>query len=95
MILDFFTGFAVFFIIWWLVLFTVLPWGMRSAHEAGEEVRPGHERAAPAQVNMWRKFVVTTIVTLFVYAFYYWLMYYSGLTLEDVPFLPRMPSIGN
>jgi catechol 2,3-dioxygenase-like lactoylglutathione lyase family enzyme len=36
----FLTGFAVYFIIWWLVLFTVLPWGMRSAHEEGAEVEP-------------------------------------------------------
>jgi predicted secreted protein len=64
MIVDFLTGFAVYFIIWWLVLFTVLPWGMRSAHEEGAEVEPGNDRAAPVRVNMWRKFVITTVVAL-------------------------------
>ena len=29
------TGLAIYFIIWWVVLFTVLPWGIRSQHEAG------------------------------------------------------------
>lgn len=90
MLISFLTGFAVFFIIWWLVLFTVLPWGMRSAYEEGAEVEKGHERAAPVRVNMWRKFVLTTIVALIVYGFYYWLVTYSGLRLDDIPFLPRM-----
>jgi predicted secreted protein len=95
MIIDFLTGFAVFFIIWWLVLFTVLPWGMRSAHESGDEVKPGNDRAAPAQVNILRKFAVTTLVSLVAYGFYYWLMYYSDLTLLDLPFLPRIPDMSN
>jgi predicted secreted protein len=63
MIVNFLTGFAVFFIIWWLVLFTVLPWGMRSAYEEGAEVEKGHDRAAPVRVNMKQKFLVTTLVT--------------------------------
>jgi predicted secreted protein len=89
MIVDFFTGFAVYFIIWWLVLFTVLPWGMRSAHEEGVEVEQGHERAAPVRPRLRAKFVQTTIIALFVYGFYYWLVYYSGLTLDDIPWLPK------
>lgn len=93
MIVNFLTGFAVFFIIWWLVLFTVLPWGMRSAHEEGVEVEKGHERAAPVRVNMWRKFMVTTVVTMVVYAFYYWLVNISGFSIDDIPFLPRMERV--
>ncbi len=25
-------GLAIYFVLWWLVLFTVLPWGATSAH---------------------------------------------------------------
>ena len=39
------TIFAIYFIIWWLVLFTVLPWGATSAHESGSEIEPGHADA--------------------------------------------------
>jgi predicted secreted protein len=93
MIVNFLTGFAVFFIIWWLVLFTVLPWGMRSAHEEGAEVEKGHDRAAPVRVNMKQKFLVTTLVTMVVYGFYYWLVNYSGFSIDDIPFLPRIDRI--
>ena len=34
------TGIAIFFLIWWIVLFAVLPWGVRSQQEDAE-VAPG------------------------------------------------------
>ena len=30
------TGFAIYFVIWWIVLFLTLPFGVRSQHEDGE-----------------------------------------------------------
>jgi predicted secreted protein len=30
------TALAIFFLIWWVVLFAVLPFGVRSQHEEGE-----------------------------------------------------------
>ena len=71
----------------------LLPWGMRSAHEEGAEVEKGHDRAAPVRVNMKQKFLVTTLVTLVVYSFYYWLVNYSGFSIDDIPFLPRIERI--
>ncbi len=32
------TGIAIYFLIWWVVLFAVLPWGVRAQ---GEEARTG------------------------------------------------------
>ena len=29
---------AIYFTIWWIVLFAILPWGVRSQHEDGEVV---------------------------------------------------------
>ena len=40
-------GFAIYFILWWLAFFTVLPMGAQSLHEAGEAGAPGIERGAP------------------------------------------------
>jgi predicted secreted protein len=37
---------AIYFIIWWLVLFLVLPFGIRNAHETGEAVEAGMSRGA-------------------------------------------------
>jgi len=93
MIVDFFTGFAVYFIIWWLVLFTVLPFGVKSAHEEGAAVGLGHEPAAPVRPRLVGKFAMTTVIALFVYGFYYWLVYYSGVSLDDFPFVPELPKV--
>ena len=46
---------AIYFILWWVTLFAVLPWGNRSAHEAGEETPPGHAASAPIKPNLARK----------------------------------------
>ena len=53
------TSIAIYFIIWWLVLFAVLPFGVRSQQEAGS-VAPGTEPGAPARPLLWRKLLATT-----------------------------------
>jgi predicted secreted protein len=62
------TCFAVYFIIWWLVLFTVLPWGIRSQHESGTEMPPGTDPGAPALPNLRRKLIWTTLVAAVIFA---------------------------
>jgi predicted secreted protein len=47
---------VIYFIIWWLVLFMVLPWGNRPR----ELPEPGHVPSAPANPRIWLKFAVTT-----------------------------------
>ena len=42
------TALAIFFLIWWVVLFAVLPWGVRGQHEGdGGEIVPGTDPGAP------------------------------------------------
>jgi predicted secreted protein len=48
-------GFAIYFILWWLALFMVLPIGAQSLHEADEAAAPGVERGAPRVHNLGRK----------------------------------------
>ncbi|MDE2017200.1 MAG: DUF1467 family protein, partial [Hyphomicrobiales bacterium] len=38
---------ATYFTTWWIVLFAVLPFGVRSQHEAGETPAPGVDPGAP------------------------------------------------
>jgi predicted secreted protein len=61
------TGVAIFFLIWWVVLFAVLPWGIRSQDEHGE-VAPGTDPGAPAIPNLGRKLIWTTLVSVVVFA---------------------------
>ena len=58
---------AIYFIIWWVVLFAVLPWGVHSQHETGEVV-PGTEPGAPAVHLVWRKLLWTTLVATVIFA---------------------------
>ncbi|MFM9974703.1 MAG: DUF1467 family protein [Beijerinckiaceae bacterium] len=67
------SGIAIFFIIWWLTLFAVLPFGARSQHEAGEIV-PGSDPGAPASARMSRVFLITTLVAAVLFAVF-WLVY--------------------
>jgi predicted secreted protein len=53
---------AIYFIIWWVTLFAVLPFGVRNAHEAGEKVEPGHEAGAPVNPQLGKKALITTVV---------------------------------
>jgi predicted secreted protein len=60
------TGLAVYFIIWWVVLFTVLPWGIRSQHEAGPVI-DGTDPGAPVVPSLRKKLLWTTLVTTIVF----------------------------
>ncbi len=76
---------AIYFIIWWLVLFAVLPFGVRSQEEAGDDIEPGSMPGAPSRPMLVRKAIATTIVSAIIFAAVYWVLVHSGLTLDDVP----------
>jgi predicted secreted protein len=61
------TAVAIFFLIWWVVLFAVLPWGVRSQHEGGE-VSPGTDPGAPAIPRLGIKLIWTTLVAAAIFA---------------------------
>lgn len=74
---------AIYFIIWWLVLFAVLPWGVRSQHETGE-VTPGSDPGAPVVPHLKRKLIATTVVAAICFVTFL-LVRNSGLTLDMFP----------
>jgi predicted secreted protein len=61
------TGFAIYFVVWWIVLFLTLPFGVRSQHEDGESV-PGTDPGAPVASQMGRKLIWTTILSAVLFA---------------------------
>jgi predicted secreted protein len=82
---------AVYFIVWWVCLFAVLPFGVRNAHEAGEGVEQGNEAGAPVQPMLWRKFIATTVLATIVFGLIYGQMTYAWIGWDDIPFLRGMP----
>ncbi|MCK0195638.1 DUF1467 family protein [Ancylobacter sp. 6x-1] len=53
---------AIYFIIWWTVIFAVLPFGVRSQREEGD-VLEGSEPGAPVRPMLLRKAIAITIVS--------------------------------
>lgn len=62
---------AVFLTIWWVVLFAVLPFGVRSVHEDGA-VQPGHDPGAPVAPLLLKKALWTTVISAIIFAGVYW-----------------------
>ncbi len=58
---------VMFAVIWFMTLFVVLPIGMQTQGEAGEVV-PGTHASAPADVNLKRKAMWVTIITIPIWA---------------------------
>ena len=61
------TAIAVYFLVWWVSLFAVLPFGMNKHAEEGDDT-PGRDPGAPVAHVMWRKLGWTTLVATIVYA---------------------------
>jgi predicted secreted protein len=78
------TALAIYFVAWWIVLFAVLPFGVRSQEEAGTEFVAGSDPGAPAMPLLLKKALWTTIVTTVLCAFFFWLFLSRRLTLDDM-----------
>jgi predicted secreted protein len=80
---------AIYFIIWWIVLFAMLPIGVRTSEEAGEKAAPGTAESAPVMPNLLPKMVATTVVSTIIFAALYAIIVHHVITLDDIPFFPR------
>lgn len=82
------TALAIYFLIWWVVLFAVLPFGVRPQ---GEGRQPGTDPGAPALPRLGRKLLWTTLVSAVLFGIFYY-VYTSGiLTLEGISSIYKFP----
>ncbi len=58
MFLNIVSGIVIYFLLWWLVIFAVLPWGNR----AEERPEIGNAPSAPARPNLKKKVLATTLI---------------------------------
>lgn len=74
---------AIFFVVWWIVLFAVLPWGVRTQEEEGDVVL-GTTPSAPSNPHLVRKAIITTIVAAIV-TFLIWLLFgHYGVGVKEI-----------
>ena len=75
------TVIASYILIWWVTLFAVLPWGVRSQQEGGDVV-PGSDPGAPSIHRVWHKLMWTTVVATVVFGILF-VIYNAGLIPYD------------
>ena len=75
---------AIYFVVWWIALFAVLPWGTRPVAEPDSLTG---WRGAPANLAMRKKIIATSIVAAVITAAIYAAFYFDMLGLEamDAP----------
>jgi predicted secreted protein len=82
---------AIYFIMWWVVLFAVLPWGVRGQQEGGVEIVPGTDPGAPAVPYLARKLALTTVVTALLFGVVYYVYVNRLVTLDQLGRLFGLP----
>jgi predicted secreted protein len=84
------TAIAIYFLIWWVVLFAILPWGVRSQAESGDVVA-GSEPGAPIIPRLAVKLIWTTIVATIVFAICFIIFVNRLVTLDGLGRLFAFP----
>ena len=79
--MNWFAAGIVFAVVWWLVLFMVLPFGASPP----DEVEPGMAASAPAKPRIGLKFLITTLIALVVTALVLWLIDSGLIQLRPTP----------
>lgn len=68
---------ALFLTIWFVVLFAVLPFGVRSQHESGDFVQ-GTDPGAPVAPRLLKKILWTTGIAIIVFGLVIFAMAFVG-----------------
>ena len=68
--MNWLTAIVVYFLIWWLMLFAVLPCGVQRE----ENPETGHDPGAPVKTHLWAKIGATTLLSAVVWLLAYWLI---------------------
>ncbi|MEM9344431.1 MAG: DUF1467 family protein [Pseudomonadota bacterium] len=80
---------VLYAVIWFLVLFVVLPIRLETQGDRGEIV-PGTHAGAPANLNLRRKFRIVTLVSLVVWGIIATVIWSGAITVRDLDFMDRM-----
>jgi predicted secreted protein len=78
--MGWFSGFVVFLCIWWVVLFMVLPWGVR----VPEKPEKGFAPSAPEQPRLALKAAITTAISLVLWVVIYAIIESGVFSFRDL-----------
>jgi predicted secreted protein len=75
------SGLVTFLVIWWLVLFVVLPFGVQTQEESGGAIEPCTPASAPARSGIGLKAIITTGIAALLWSAVYVVMKYEVITI--------------
>lgn len=72
------SGTMVFFVLWWVALFAILPFGVRT----DENPPKGFADSAPQNPHLRKKFLMTTLLTILIWGIIHWVMLNHWVTFS-------------
>jgi len=82
---------AIYFLIWVMSAFVLLPFGVRTADEIGAARIPGQAESAPANFRPGRLIIRATALAVILTSLYVLNYEYGWITVEDIDILPEPP----
>ena len=82
-------GIVLFAVIWFMVFFIALQIRPKSQADAGEVV-PGTPASAPAEVQMKRKIVATTMIAIILWSVIASIILSGAITLRDIDWFGKL-----
>lgn len=82
--MSWFNNLVAFVVIYMVTLFCVLPIGVRTSEEAGEQPLPGQASSAPANPRLAFKFLLTFGISALLFGIYYVIGYFDLLGLSEL-----------
>ena len=75
-------SFIVYISIWWIIFFSVLPFGIKSQNIKISDELHGNDRGAPKNPKIKKKFFITTLITSIIFLIIYYLVNQNYLNLR-------------
>lgn len=82
------SGLVLFAVIWFMALFVVLPLRLKTQGDVGKVTR-GTMPGSPAELNIRRKFLITTIVAAVLWAIIAGVIISGAVTICDIDLFGR------
>jgi predicted secreted protein len=83
------SGIVLFAVIWFMVLFMVLPWRLTTQGEAGR-VEPGTPESAPVDPQMGKRVRIVTAISVVLWVLAAGVILSGWISVEDLDFFGRM-----
>lgn len=83
---------AIYFLIWVMTAFVMLPFGVRTADEAGIEKVPGQAESAPANFRPGKIIIRATAIAAVLTAIYVLNYEFGWIGVDAIDILPEPPT---